>query len=53
MQTAKNRECYLRVTCNWIDQDFQLQEIILGLKLVEYLHNSENISITLNNIINE
>ena len=45
--TAKNRKGYLGVTCNWIDQNFQLQEITLGLKLVEYLHNSENILITL------
>ncbi|CAG8700732.1 386_t:CDS:2, partial [Cetraspora pellucida] len=51
--TSYSRDGYLGVTCHWIDNEFKLNEIVLGIYKCEYPHTGETIKDMLNNIMNE
>ncbi|CAG8797552.1 16377_t:CDS:1, partial [Cetraspora pellucida] len=51
--TGQNRMRYLGVTCTFIDNDFQLNEIVLTLKYLPYLHTGKAIAEALNFIIDD
>ncbi|CAG8578197.1 18059_t:CDS:2, partial [Cetraspora pellucida] len=51
--TGCNRIGYLRVMCSFIDNNFQLNELVLTIRYLPYPHTGESIAEALNVIINE
>ena len=51
--TARDRQGYIGVTCSFINQKFELQEIVLACQYLEYPHTGKVISETLLDIITE
>ena len=47
MWTGRNRQGFLGVTCCFLDKNFVIQEIILTIEYIKYLHIAENISYAL------
>jgi len=51
--TGRDRMGYFGVTCSFIDNNFQLNELVLTIKYLPYPHNGESIAEALNLIIDE
>ncbi|CAG8794154.1 9867_t:CDS:2, partial [Cetraspora pellucida] len=49
----RNHMGYLRVTCSFIDNNFQLNELVLTIRYLPYPHTEESIAEALNVVINE
>jgi len=45
--TAQNRQGYIGVTCCFLDENFQLHELVLTVTYVRYPHTADHISDTL------
>ena len=53
MQTARNEQGYISVTCSYIDAKFNLNEIILTVNYVRYPHTAQHIAESLEETFNE
>jgi hypothetical protein len=51
--TAKNRQGFLGVTCSYLNNDFQLHEVVLSVQHVRYPHTAEHIGDTLLELLDE
>lgn len=49
--TSLNRKGYIGVTCSYINENFELNELTLSIQYIPYPHTSKNISETINSII--
>ncbi|CAG8811736.1 13005_t:CDS:2 [Cetraspora pellucida] len=52
-QTSYSRDGYLGVICYWINNEFKLNKIVLGIYQCKYPHTGETIKDMLNNIMNK
>jgi zinc finger BED domain-containing protein 1 (E3 SUMO-protein ligase ZBED1) len=53
MWTARNRQGYLGITCNYLDEDFKLHERVLAIEYVRYPHTADHIGDTILSILDE
>lgn len=51
--TARNRQGYIGITCCFLDEKFQLHELVLAVAYVRYPHTAEHISDTLFEILDQ
>ncbi|GES78174.1 zinc finger BED domain-containing protein 4-like [Rhizophagus clarus] len=51
--TGRDRQGYIGITCSFINNEFELQEIMLAYQYMEYPHTSQNIARTIMNLIFE
>ena len=51
--TGRNRKGFLGITCTYLDSDFILKEVILGIEYVQYPHTAEHISECFENILKQ
>jgi hypothetical protein len=51
--TARNRQGYIGITCCFLDEMFQLRELVLAVSYVHSPHTAEHISDTLLEILDQ
>jgi hypothetical protein len=51
--TSRRNDSYIGVTVSWIDQDIELHEALISIKLLPNPHTAENIKDCLESILNE
>lgn len=51
--TSRSRSGYLGVTCSFVSAQFELHEVILAIKYLQYPHTADSIVECLNQIIND
>lgn len=51
--TARNRQGYIGITCCFVNETFQLHELVLAVSYIRYPHTAEHIGNTLLEILDQ